>query len=120
MDRDVTHRALLGAVVGGGVGIAALSPAGDLFGSFAPPSGRAWRDTRREVPETVASPHGDATVAYDDHGVPHVEADTEAAAYFAVGYAQAADRLFEMDLIRRTRRPARRPPRPAGRSSAAG
>ena len=101
MDRDVTRRALLGAVVGGGVGAAALSPAGDLLDSFAPPSGRAWRDTRREVPETVASPHGDATVTYDDHGVPHVEADTEAAAYFAVGYAQAADRLFEMDLIRR-------------------
>jgi penicillin amidase len=49
----------------------------------------------------VTSPHGDATVTYDDYHVPHVEADDEAAAYFAVGYVHAADRLFEMDLIRR-------------------
>ena len=101
MERNTTRRALLGALVGAGVGGAALSPAGDLLESFAPPSGRAWRDTRRRVPETVSSPHGDATVTYDEYRVPHVEADDEAAAYFAVGYAQAADRLFEMDLIRR-------------------
>ncbi|QLD89779.1 penicillin acylase family protein [Natronomonas salina] len=101
MDRYTTRRGLLGAIVGAGVGGAALSPAGDLLDSFAPPSGRAWRTTRGEVPEEVSSPHGDATVTYDDYHVPHVEADDELAAYYAVGYAQAADRLFEMDLIRR-------------------
>ncbi len=101
MNYDVTRRALLGAVLGAGAGGAALSPAGDLLDSFAPASGRTWRDTRGDVPETVASPHGDATVTYDDHGVPHVEADTEPAAYHAVGFVQAADRLFEMDLVRR-------------------
>ncbi|WP_254838648.1 penicillin acylase family protein [Natronomonas marina] len=101
MNRDVTRRALLGAIVGAGAGGTALSSAGDLLDSFAPPSGRAWRDTRGEVPGTVASPHGEATVTYDEYGVPHVEADTEPAAYFAVGYVQAADRLFEMDLVRR-------------------
>jgi penicillin amidase len=53
------------------------------------------------VPDTVTSPHGDATVTYDDYHVPHVEADDEAAAYFAVGYVHAADRLFQMDLVRR-------------------
>ena len=52
-------------------------------------------------PRTVASPYGDATVTDDDHGVPPVEADTEAAACFAVSYAQAADRLFEVELVRR-------------------
>jgi penicillin amidase len=101
MKRDVTRRALLGTLLGVGAGGAALSPASDLLGSFAPPSGRAWRDTRGEVPDTVSSPHGNATVTYDDHGVPHVEADAEPAAYYAVGFVQAADRLFEMDLVRR-------------------
>ncbi len=101
MARDVTRRALLAAALGAGTGGAALSPAGDLLESFAPPSGRAWRTTRGEIPDTVSSPHGDATVTYDDYGVPHVEADDEAAAYYAVGFVQAADRLFEMDLVRR-------------------
>jgi penicillin amidase len=53
------------------------------------------------VPDSVASPYGQAGVTYDDYHVPHVEADGEEAAYFAVGYVQAADRLFEMDLVRR-------------------
>jgi penicillin amidase len=101
MPRDVTRRALIAAALGAGAGGAALSPAADHLDSFAPPSGRAWRSTRGEVPDRVSSPHGDATVTYDDHGVPHVEADAEAAAYYAVGYVQAADRLFEMDLVRR-------------------
>jgi penicillin amidase len=79
----------------------ALSPAADYLDSFAPLSGDAWQGSQGSVPETVTSPHGAATVTYDDYRVPHVEADTEPAAYFAVGYAQAADRLFEMDLIRR-------------------
>jgi len=101
MDIDRTRRALLAAVVGGGVGAATLSPAGDLLDRFAAPSGSAWESARRSVPDTVESPYGPATVTYDDYHVPHVEADTEDAVYFAVGYAQAADRLFEMDLIRR-------------------
>ena len=101
MARRTTRRALLGAILGGGIGAAALSPAAGYLDSFAPLSGRAWRGTRGTVPDTVSSPHGDATITYDDYHVPHVEADDEAAAYFAVGYAQAADRLFEMDLIRR-------------------
>ncbi len=101
MRANSTRRALLGALVGGGVGATALSPAAGLLSSFAPPAGRAWRSTRGERPETVDSPHGEATVTYDDWGVPHVAADTERAAYFAVGYVQAADRFFEMDLVRR-------------------
>ncbi|SFK64097.1 penicillin amidase [Halogranum rubrum] len=101
MNRDTTRRALLGALVSVGVGGAALSPISGYLDSFAPLSGRAWHGQTRSVPETVSSPHGEATVTYDDYHVPHIEADDEAAAYFAVGYTQAADRLFEMDLIRR-------------------
>jgi penicillin amidase len=100
MPPDKRRRAILGAILGAGVGGAAFSASG-LLDTFAPLSGDAWRTARKQVPDTVSSPHGDATVTYDDAGVPHVEADTEPAAYYAVGYVQAADRLFEMDLIRR-------------------
>ncbi|HKJ58481.1 MAG TPA: penicillin acylase family protein, partial [Halobacteriales archaeon] len=101
MPRETTRRAVLGALVAAGIGGVGLSPAGGFLDTFAPLSGRAWQGSRRSVPDTVSSHHGDATVTYDDYHVPHVEAGDEAAAYFAVGYAQAADRLFEMDLIRR-------------------
>ncbi len=101
MQPTPTRRALLGAVLGAGVAGAAVSPAGDYLDSFAPLSSDLWREQTREVPDTVASSYGEATVTYDDHHVPHVSADGEAAAYFAVGYVHAADRLFEMDLVRR-------------------
>jgi len=101
MPPDARRRALLGGILGAGVGASALSPASEFFDSFAPLSGEVWRNAREQVPDTVPSPHGDATVTYDGAHVPHVEADTEEAAYYAVGYVQAADRLFEMDLIRR-------------------
>ena len=103
MNYETTRRAVLGALVAGGTGAAALSPAASLLEQFAPFSGRAWNSTER-VPSTVQSPYGPATITYDDYHVPHVEADTEEAAYFAVGYVQAADRLFEMDLVRRRMR----------------
>jgi hypothetical protein len=92
------------ALVGGGTGALALSPAGDLLDRFAPPSGAAWRAQRSRAPRTVDSPYGSAEVTYDDYHVPHVSADTEAAAYHALGYVQAADRLFQMDLVRRRMR----------------
>lgn len=101
MAGNPSRRAVLGALVGAGVGGAALSPLTALFDMAAPLSGRAWRGRYDSVPETVSSPHGDATVTYDDYHVPHMEADTEEAAYYAVGYVHAADRLFQMDLIRR-------------------
>lgn len=41
------------------------------------------------------------TVTRDDWGVPHIEAETEPDAYFALGYAMAQDRLFQMELLRR-------------------
>ena len=100
MSSDLTRRAVLAALAGAGPVGAALSPVGEFLEAIAPLSGDVWRSTGR--PEgTVESPHGPATITYDDYHVPHVEAETEAAAYFAVGYAQAADRLAQMDLFRR-------------------
>jgi penicillin amidase len=104
MVSDTTRRALLSAVLGAGVGGMALTDAREFLADFAPLSGSTWDADGREVPDSVSSPYGDATVAYDDHGVPHVAAADERAAYYAVGYVQASDRLFEMDLLRRVMR----------------
>ncbi len=49
----------------------------------------------------VHSPYGRAVVVWDVHGVPHVYADSPEAAAFALGYVQASQRLFQMDLYRR-------------------
>ena len=99
---------LVSAAVGGG----------GLFDLAAPASGDAWTAAyeandrsigaaaERAVagPRTVESPHGEATVRYDADGVPHIDAENERALYYAVGYVQARDRLFQMDLQRRLMR----------------
>lgn len=41
------------------------------------------------------------TVRYDDRGVPHIHAEDEADLYRALGYVQAQDRLFQMEIVRR-------------------
>jgi penicillin amidase len=38
----------------------------------------------------------------DEYGVPHIYAQSISDAYFALGYVMAEDRLFQMDLFRRT------------------
>lgn len=101
MTRSLTRRAVLSAILAGGTGVGALSPVNGLLEGIAPVSGSAYRRPREAVPDDVENPYGSATVTYDDHHIPHVEADSEPAAYFAVGYVQAADRLFQMDLFRR-------------------
>ncbi|WP_435098802.1 penicillin acylase family protein [Halorubrum sp. N11] len=104
MTNDTTRRAVLAAALAAGTGGIAVSSAADLLDSFAPLSGEAWESADRSLPETVESPHGDADVRVDEYGVPHVAADDEAAAYYAIGYLQAFDRLFAMDLQRRLMR----------------
>jgi len=46
----------------------------------------------------ATAPAGEATLYRDTWGVPHVYADTEAAGYYALGYAQAEDRLEDIYL----------------------
>ena len=101
MTIDRTRRALLAAVLGGGLAASAVSPARSYLYQFAPLSGSAWRSATRDVSGTVESTYGSAEVRYDDYGVPHIEAEDDLACYFAVGYVQAADRLFGMDVQRR-------------------
>ncbi|WP_435178010.1 penicillin acylase family protein [Halorussus sp. AFM4] len=104
MDLDATRRALVAAIVGGGAVGGSLSPVRGYLDRFAPLSGAAWRDATDRTDRRVESPYGPAEVRYDDHGTAHVEGGDERALYFAVGYAQAADRLFQMDLQRRVMR----------------
>lgn len=42
-----------------------------------------------------------AEVVRDEYGVPHIYADNNYDLYFALGYVQAQDRLFQMDFYRR-------------------
>src|ERR1041384_1831766 len=42
------------------------------------------------------------TIYRDERGIPYIEAQNDEDLYFAQGYAPAADRLWQMDLFRRT------------------
>ena len=42
------------------------------------------------------------TVTRDTHGIPWIKANTQNDAYFALGFVHAQDRLFQMDIMRRT------------------
>lgn len=41
-------------------------------------------------------------IVRDEYGVPHIFSDSEYSLWYASGYAQAADRLWQADLMRRT------------------
>ena len=43
-------------------------------------------------------------VWYDEYGIPHIYANNEVDAQYALGYVHAQDRLFQMELIRRVSR----------------
>ena len=53
-------------------------------------------------PEFVTSEVGEgAEIIRDSRGVPHISAENAADLYFALGYAQAQDRLWQLDYLRR-------------------
>ncbi len=52
----------------------------------------------------VAGLRSAVTVRRDGRGVPYIEATNEDDLYFAQGYITASDRLWQMDLLRRTAR----------------
>ena len=45
--------------------------------------------------------HSPVTVKYDNFGIPHIYAENHSDAYFALGYLQAQERLFQMEMLRR-------------------
>ena len=66
---------------------------------------RYYKDSSFSVPAggDVETPTTGATIVRDpQHKVPHIYADTREAGMFAAGYATAEDRLFLMDVLRRT------------------
>jgi penicillin G amidase len=56
--------------------------------------------------QTVQLPglRGRVTVRRDERGIPYITASNDEDLYFAQGYATAADRLWQMDLLRRSAR----------------
>ncbi|MGH9944822.1 MAG: penicillin acylase family protein [Pyrinomonadaceae bacterium] len=58
----------------------------------------------REQTLSVAGLRARVTIRRDDRGVPHIEAANDADLFFAQGYVTAQDRLWQMDLLRRTAR----------------
>ncbi len=71
----------------------------DLFAPF----GKFWKYSEQNHIE-LDTPYGKAVIDYDDHGNPAIEAENLRSLFYAVGYAQAKDRLFQMDLQRRMMR----------------
>lgn len=52
--------------------------------------------------EIVSSDIGhDVKIVFDDMAVPHIYAESESDAMFALGYVHASERLWQMDLLRR-------------------
>jgi len=74
------------------------------LGNFLFPGRGLW-DTESEVPNkvTIHSDEltADVTVFRDQWGIPHIFGESEPDLLFALGYVQAQDRLFQMDLARR-------------------
>lgn len=50
---------------------------------------------------TLEGLKSEVEVLYDNYGVPHIYAQNEEDAYYALGYVHAQDRLFQMEMIRR-------------------
>lgn len=40
-------------------------------------------------------------ISFDNYGIPHISAQNEPDAFFALGYTHASERLFQMELLRR-------------------
>ena len=64
------------------------------------------RTAAQQTSRTISMPglHGRVTVRRDERGIPYIEATNDEDLYFAQGYATANDRLWQMDLMRRTAR----------------
>jgi penicillin amidase len=66
-----------------------------------------WWFCLRPVPsldgrEQIARLDKDVTVEYDAHAVPYIQARSETDAYVAQGFVTARERMFQMDMLRRS------------------
>lgn len=75
-----------------------------LFGLAAPAFGASPPVAAGGGPIILHVDGSEARLVRDAYGVPHVFAPTNRALFYACGYAVAQDRLWQMDLYRRTAR----------------
>src|SRR5947209_18401101 len=83
-----------------------------LFSSTLLPSTRtraqsaSSAQTNRGAQRTLQIPglHSRVTIERDERGIPYIEASDLSDLYFAQGYVTASDRLWQMELFRRTSR----------------
>jgi penicillin amidase len=68
-------------------------------------AGAAWyihsKQPQRSGSLSLTALTAPVSVRYDERGVPHIRAENEADLYRALGYVQAQDRLFQMEMTRR-------------------
>lgn len=62
------------------------------------------KQPQRDGELVLAALQAPVTVDYDERGVPHIRAESEADMYRALGFVHAQDRLFQMELLRRLAR----------------
>lgn len=98
-------RPSLAAVALGALGYVGFRGAGGVppLGPFLDPANGAWSLARTaELPARSAAHipglSAPVRVLYDDRGVPHLFAESEADAWRAQGYVLARDRLFQLEL----------------------
>ena len=65
---------------------------------------RAQAQTPAAQTLAVKGLHKPVAVSRDERGIPHIVATNDADLYFAQGYVTAQDRLWQMDLLRRSMR----------------
>ncbi|NDY96263.1 penicillin acylase family protein [Wenzhouxiangella limi] len=79
----------------------ALFMTGMLYAAFT-----WWRASTVPLPDyagevSVQGLSGAVVVKRDQYAIPYIDAQSEQDAWFALGYAHAQDRLFQMDVVRR-------------------
>lgn len=71
-----------------------------LFGVTHPPSLPKGDDAKLYVSDDRSAPAEPVDLYFDERGIPHIFAKTEADAAYALGFAHARDRLFQIDVLR--------------------
>lgn len=99
---------LLATVVAGGLVFVSLFGSGPIpaLGALLNPGTGVWTDASGAslpVDQTITVPGLDttATVGFEDNGVAHIDAGSDADMFRAIGFVHATFRIFQMDLIRR-------------------
>lgn len=80
--------------------------AGLIVASMMAVAGYAYISAYLALPSTSGDVRAEGlsapvTITRDEHGVPWIEANSAADAYFALGYVHAQDRFFQMEMMRR-------------------